>query len=180
MKIKLFIVICILFSISNAATADHKSAHSATGYFSMGVSNIQIDINDIGASLDHNMIEIKMGRNLNSNFAFEARVAQAVDDAQFLSTANIGIDTYVGLYLVGTIPLSKTVSLYGFAGATYMKSSVNVGSVSASGSDNDSSFGAGLKININPSIFVSAEYADLYRKDNLDIRGTSLSFGLTF
>ncbi len=180
MKIKLFIVTCMLLSISHIVTADHKSAHNASGYFVMGASNIEIDINDIGISLDHNMIELKMGRNLNSNFAVEARVARAIDDAQVLSIANLGIETYAGVYFVGTVPLGKMVSLYGYVGATYIKSSINVGSVAASGSDSDSSFGAGIKINVAPGIFVSAEYADLYRQDNVDIRGTSISFGLTF
>ena len=179
MKIKILTLAYLFFSISTNALADHKSRHHKTGYFSVGVTSINVDAKDFGIEIDHNMIEAKLGFDINSNFAIEARAARAIDNDTFFG-ANLEVETYAGLYLMGQIPLGKSASLYGFVGATYVRGNIDFNTLSATDSDSDSSYGVGLTFKIANQSSIGIEYADLYRQDNLDISNVSLSYKLSF
>ncbi len=159
--------------LAGPAAADLNQGHGYVGgqlnylTFDTGFG----DVNPIG-------LTALGGYQFNPYLALEARIGVGLTDdslkGMFLDEISLELDRYFGGYLVGTVPLSDWVAIYGMAGFVDAKISAKMEGQSVSESDNEFSFGAGLKLYGTESAAFTLEYLVMF--EDVD----TLNLGFTY
>lgn len=134
-------------------------------------------------------LTLRGGTYLNDAFAFEARYGTGMsEDTQERTVfgnpvqTDIEIDSLLGFYALGHLPLGDGFRVYGAAGwteveATATASAGNV-SVSDSGSESGFSWGLGGQLDLGERFALSIEYMQYLDEDDLAVE--SLGLGVEF
>lgn len=132
----------------------------------------------------------RAGSNLNRYFSIEGRLGLGlsddtvtVTDATTNASVSIELDTLIGLYGVGHVPLGKSSSVYALVGltqidATASASVTGIGFASLSDDESDFSYGIGADIGILYNLWVNVEYVQYLDKSDLDV--SAIALGLKF
>ncbi|MBY5993325.1 porin family protein [Ferrimonas balearica] len=117
------------------------------------------------------------GYQFNPYLGLEARLGFGVSDDSitFMETdIDLELDHYYAGYLVGTLPISDWVSVYGLLGFADAELTASALGQSESASENDFSYGLGLKLGGTENAAFTLEYVSLV--EDLD----SLNLGFTY
>ena len=132
----------------------------------------------------------RAGSNFNQYVSIEGRLGIGLSDDTITATYNATtasisaeIDTLIGLYGVGHLPLGKSSSIYALVGftqidATVSASETSVGSASMSDDESDLSYGIGADIGILYNLWVNVEYVQYIDKSDFDV--SAIAFGVKF
>jgi hypothetical protein len=132
----------------------------------------------------------RAGSNFNQYVSIEGRLGIGLSDDTITATdgvttasVSIEIDTLIGLYGIGRVPLGKSSSLYALIGFTQVdatKSASLTGSGSASLSDDESdlSYGVGADIGIRYNLWVNVEYVQYLDKSDIEV--SAIAVGMRF
>jgi opacity protein-like surface antigen len=132
----------------------------------------------------------RAGSNLNRYFSIEGRLGLGlsddtvtITDAATSASLSVELDTLIGIYGVGHVPLGKSSSIYALIGltqidATASASVTGVGSASLSDDESDFSYGLGADIGILYNLWVNVEYVQYIDKADIDV--SAIALGLKF
>lgn len=132
----------------------------------------------------------RVGSNLNQYVSIEGRLGiglsedkVTVTDVVNTASVSIEIDTLIGLYGVGRLPLGKSSSIYALAGFTQVDvtasaSVTGTGSASFSDDESDLSYGVGADIGIGYNLWVNVEYVQYL--DKSDVEASAIAVGVRF
>ncbi len=132
----------------------------------------------------------RAGSNFNQYVSIEGRLGIGLSDDTVTVTdgvtnasVSIEIDTLIGLYGVGRLPLGKSSSLYALAGFTQVDvtasdSVTGFGSASFSDDESDLSYGVGADIGVGYNLWVNVEYVQYLDKSDIEV--SAIAVGLRF
>lgn len=169
-----------LISVAVLSLATVGAAHAEGLYAGALLTRTTVSIDGFG---DANPMAIgaKLGMPINKNFAVEARLSTGLSDDSLLGgIVDVKVDSFVGVYAKGLLPLSDTASVYGLLGYTQSKLKLEGPGGSASGSDSDLSYGFGADFAVSGGTSVGVEWARLYKDDVSKIDGLTLSVSFKF
>ena len=157
-----------------------------------GVQYASTDFSFEGVSEDFSPTGLigRAGSNFNKYVAIEGRLGIGLSDDTVTATdgvttasVSIELDTLIGLYGVGHVPLGKSSSIYALVGLTQVDATAS-GSVTGSGSasfsddESDLSYGIGADIGILYNLWVNVEYVQYLDKSDIDV--SAIALGLKF
>jgi opacity protein-like surface antigen len=136
------------------------------------------------------MVRGIVGYELHPNVAIEGMLAFGVSDDSI--TENVSgipvslkaeIQNAYGLFVKPKFNVSDSLELFGRIGYSRFKtkataSAPGFGSVSATDSDSDLSYGLGATYNFSKSSFATIDYMNYYNKDG--VKGTGLTIGVGY
>ena len=131
----------------------------------------------------------RAGSNFNQYASIEGRLGIGLSDDTVTATdgvttasVSIEIDTLIGVYGVGRLPLGKSSSLYALVGVTQVDAttSTSVSGVGSSLSDDESdvSYGVGADIGIRYNLWVNVEYVQYLDKSDIEV--SAIAVGMRF
>lgn len=132
----------------------------------------------------------RAGSNLNRYFSIEGRLGLGLSDdtvtvtqAATSASVSVELDTLIGVYGVGHVPLGKSSSVYALIGLTQIDTTASasvtdIGSASLSDDESDFSYGIGADIGILYNLWVNVEYVQYIDKTDIDVNAIAL--GLKF
>jgi hypothetical protein len=142
-------------------------------YFEVGL--VPMEIRESGQIYKPTGMRLILGKNLNSNLAFEGMYAFSLStDKQ--PTFDAKSDQY-GLFFKPKIVISDATDV--FARIGYGSSSVT-SSAQGSKTISDWTYGLGIQTRFNSDLFGQLDYMTYANKDGLWVRGVGLSLGLRF
>ncbi len=126
---------------------------------------------------------LRIGMNIDKNFAAEFMAGTTVNDARF----NVGntpvtfrYDGIYGAYLKGKVEVSPFVEVFGRLGVTHAEVSASVPGYAVSASGSDASYGAGVQFNFSKTAYAQIDYMSYYNKSGISVKGPSASVGFRF
>ena len=126
----------------------------------------------------------RVGSNLNQYVSIEGRLGIGLSEDEVTATVgsaatsvSVEIDTLIGLYGVGRLPLGKSSSLYALAGFTQVDATAS-GSASLSDDESDLSYGVGADIGIGYNLWVNVEYVQYLDKSDMEV--SAIAVGMRF
>jgi len=133
------------------------------------LANVNYDNSGVNKEFDVTAFTWKVGYDLNSYFAVEARAGLGVDnnskqnlitDAGLgLTTATVELNRVYSALLKGSYPLVGGLKVNGYVGGSSIKFLVDSNqNYHSENSDSSISVGAGLSYDINEKVFVNADY----------------------
>lgn len=152
-----------LLSMSGAAFAQEINNYEGV-YFDVGYSfiNIDVDVDDVSGEINLGAVTGHAGYNFSDNFAVEVEASLGVDDedaSDGMVSASVGLETALGVYAKGEIPLNDQFRIFGrigFISAELEAEATGIGSVSDS--DTGVAYGVGGTADINENVFVRVDY----------------------
>ncbi len=168
-KLFLFLV-CV--SVSGAVVASPPGWYAGAQYAALTFGN-NLGSEDVNLGA----LVLRGGFDFNPNFSVEARYGFGLGDDN-ANGATIKLDSMLGAYAIGKLPLGSAVDLYGVLGYTRfdMTFSNNTTTVSSDGSD--LSFGVGADLRFGEPWSAGIEYMNYYDKNGEKI--TALSIGASY
>lgn len=169
----------------NAFAGQTEGAYAGIQY-----SSLDFSFEDISEDFSPTGLIGRAGSNINQYISIEGRLGFGLSDDTVTATdgvttasASIELDTLIGLYGVGHVPLGKSSSIYALVGftrvdATASASATNFGSASVSDDESDLSYGIGADIGIMYNLWVNVEYVQYLDKSDFDV--SAIAVGLTF
>jgi opacity protein-like surface antigen len=132
-----------------------------------------------------------VGYDLHPNIAVEGMLAFGVNDDKesfdvggVTVNAKLELQNAYGIYVKPKFNPTKELELFGRLGYARTKLKATVSALgfseSASDSDSDFSYGAGLKYNFDPRMSVGLDYMRYFDKDGVKIDGVTVGFGYRF
>lgn len=121
---------------------------------------------DNGPDRDSVGLRLNGGFKFNDYFAVEGHVAGGGSDGP------AELDSLVGAYAKGIVPISQEFRLYGLLGGT----EVDLGG----DSDNGVSYGAGAEFDMSPNLSVGADLMRYLDKSNYDVDAASVGLRYRF
>ncbi|MBY6019574.1 porin family protein [Ferrimonas balearica] len=167
----------IALALGAAMISVPAAANLDQGYGYIGGQLNYFDLDTGLGSVNPMALTFLGGYQFNPYLALEGRIGVGVTDDDLTiwdETVSVEVDHYYAGYLVGTLPLTDWVSVYGLLGYAETKISASSGGNSADESDNDLSYGLGLKMNASENAGFTLEYIELY--DDV----SSLNLGFTY
>jgi len=163
-----------------AATAAPAQAQQGQSPYYAGITYSTLNYDESGSgTAKPSAIGVKIGREINKNFALETRFGTGLSDDNIgNSGVEVSLDYYLGAYAKGILPLSPRIALYGLAGVTYGELSANGGGLRLSGGDSDFSYGFGADFGIGATTSVNVEWARLFEGSGYKL--DAISVGLNF
>lgn len=177
--------------VSIASMSGNAVAGLTPGAYA-GIQYASTDFSYEGISGDFSPIGLigRAGSNLNRYASIEARLGIGLSDDTVTATdgaatgsLSIELDTLIGLYGVGHVPLGKSSSIYALVGltqvdATASTSETDSGFASLSGDESGFSYGIGADIGILYNLWVNVEYVQYLDKSDIDV--SAIALGLKF
>ncbi len=134
----------------------------------------------------------RAGSNLNQYVSIEGRLGIGLSDDTItvtdgVTTASVTVelDTLIGLYGAGRVPLGKSSSLYALVGLTQVNATVSApaagpGFAPVSDDEADVSYGIGADIGILYNLYVNVEYVQYIDKSDFDFSAVALGVKFGF
>jgi OmpA-OmpF porin, OOP family len=160
-------VAAVIFAVSSANAYAQSSNHTSSGLYA-GINFSSTKIDELGTKGGFGGY---LGYKFTQNFAAELGLSNNGKYDYFGTSVKV---TAANLSLVGSIPVSSNVDLFGRLGYGNLKAKVSAGTFSESGNDNSALFGAGVRLNLNPQYAIRAEFA------RLSSDSTTFSLGAQF
>lgn len=184
-RIMIGVVACLGFLSGSALAGLTPGAYAGFQYasFDLSAADFPEDFGPTG-------LIGRAGSNINEYISIEGRLGFGLSDDTITATQNfttasvsVELDTLIGLYGVGRVPLGNSSSLYAVVGLTQVEatesySSTAIGSASFSEDESDFSYGIGADIGILYNVAVSVEYVQYIDKSDVDV--SAISLGVKF
>lgn len=172
----------------SALVSGQALAYSAdTSYIGVQIAHATYDESGLGQELNPTAIVARLGYNYTENFAIEGRVGIGLSkDSATISgvKASFKIDSLVGFYGVGYLPINKTFSMYALAGYTVGENTVEADyrgySFSSKGDDSGFSYGIGGEIKTGRTSKFTLEYTSYLDKSEYQITAWSAGLNIRF
>lgn len=153
------------------------SAHAESApYAGISVSRVQYK-EDGFPKAEPSAISFKYGVQFNPNFAVETRLGTGLSDGDVTisgTRVSVGVDSFIGIYLKGIIPVTNHFAPYGMVGYTNAKLKLKSGAFSETASDSDFSYGAGADFPVSKNVSLNLEIARLFSGDGYKVDAVSL------
>jgi opacity protein-like surface antigen len=132
----------------------------------------------------------RAGSNFNQYVSIEGRLGIGLSDDTITVTdgvttrqVSVELDTLIGFYGIGRVPLGKSSSLYALIGLTQVDATASssvTGSAPASLSDDESdlSYGLGADIGLRYNLWVNIEYVQYLDKSDIEV--SAVAVGMRF
>ncbi|WP_303906873.1 porin family protein [Thiohalomonas denitrificans] len=135
----------------------------------------------------------RFGHFFSPNFALEGRLGTGLSDdsktyyeSGYVVDLSFEVDSIIGVYGVGHLPVNDVFSVYGLAGYSRVDATVeatatdgfSTASISESGDESGFSLGVGAEVNVGPNAALTLEYVSYL--DESDFTVDALSAGLNF
>ena len=155
----------------------YTSEAKADAGFYAGVSYSQLDYSESGIDdLDFSTVGGLVGYNLSSSFAIEIRGAKGQSDD---SLYGIGVEIDKTMSVLGKFSLPNETNVTPYVIAGYSKGWLKADG-GFKGDESDFSYGIGAAFALTDQLSVSAEYASLIDKDDVEVAALSLMAIYTF
>ena len=129
---------------------------------------------------------LKLGYNINRNFAVEVMAGTSFSDDAFDNGADATgkIDSAYGIYVKGQFEAAKNLELFARLGYTNVDIKLDNGSAEKY-DDGDFSYGVGMQYHFNKTVYGQIDYMVYYDDNGFEgadtkIDGFSLSIGMNF
>jgi len=134
-------------------------------------------------SFNHGSAAIRLGYNVDKNFAFEFLGATNLNSASgYIGSTAITaqVASTTGLYLKAKAPITDEFSIFGRLGRTYSKVSASSAYAKAGTEGSSWSTGLGVEYKINKNIYLGLDYMSYANVNDVVITAPSLSVGYNF
>ena len=161
-----------------SAQAQQATRAASPLYGELGYSFLNLKDDTTGFDATPQALRGIIGYNFHPYFAGEAMVAIGTS-----SDSDQGVDAKVrsafGLFIKPKYEINN-FEVFGRLGWARTNARFSVPGFSASGSDNDFAYGAGVNYSFNPKMYVGADYMRLLDKDGTKLGGWTISLGYRF
>jgi len=134
---------CVFFSATVAAA-------EPGGYLGVQIASEGTYDDGAGGEANPGLIVFRGGMMLNPVFGIEARYGTGTSDDTFYSGPNAGVnlklDSLLGAYAIGKLPLGEVFELYGALGYTRLAMTFSQGSTTVSADGSSPSYGLGANL----------------------------------
>lgn len=155
------------------------TAASAQGlYAGVQYSGTQLKEDGTALKADLNGFGVVGGYHINENVAVEGRYLTGVG-SDTIQGAKVELDDYIGVNLIGSIPLGDGFSGYGSVGYGQASIKLSGGGASVRESDSSVSYGIGLQYKMT-NYTIRGGYESLYDKDSLSAQGVTVTVARHF
>jgi len=167
----------VLLGCALAALSANVVAADKTGKAYVGVGYSMVTVSpDLLPDFDVTTLGVRGGYYFNKYFSVEGRLGMGVgDDTQNVpgfGDVTLEMDTMLGAYAVGHLPLSEQFQLYGLAGLTSASSKFkSPGFADSSEDETGLSFGVGAEFDMTKNWSVAFEYTSWFRGAEVDDSG---------
>lgn len=130
---------------------------------------------------DPQILIFRFGYKFNKNLSVEGRVGTGISKGTktVLSVPlSLEVNSFYGIYAVGTLPINDRVGVYGLVGYTDAELTASSPGVSVSGTDSDISYGVGVDIGATNNVSWNLEYTSYIDESNVAL--SSISIGANF
>ncbi|MEM0986302.1 MAG: porin family protein [Pseudomonadota bacterium] len=141
--------------------------YAAVGYTAVDASDI--DILNTGV--------IRAGVNAIPNIGVEVEYSRSLGSTDFFG-GDLELDNQAAAYVVGRLPVTEKLEVFGRAGYGVIELSAEIGGFSASDSVDAFSFGAGAEFDITDNVALRADYTR-FEADDSEIDGGINAFGIS-
>ena len=170
---------CSIAAVAPAHAQQSQSALSGM-YAGANFSAVSYEESSRGTA-NLTAIGIKLGREINPNFAVEGRFGTGIsDDNLGGGVTDVSVDYYLGAYAKGILPLSPRIGLYGLAGVTYGKLSASGGNLRLSSADADFSYGFGMDFGIGATTALNVEWMRMFEGSGYNLDAVSVGVNFRF
>ncbi|TRX57163.1 outer membrane beta-barrel protein [Thalassomonas sp. M1454] len=114
--------------------------------------------------LEANSVIARLGYNYNQNMAVELRLGTSLD-ADNIGGIESEMDSLAGIYLVGTMPINRTLSVYALMGATSTEFTKSYQGYSETDTLSGVSMGAGINIRLMHQVALNLELVNYVDKE---------------
>lgn len=148
----------------------------STPYAGISVARVQYK-EDGFPKAEPSAISFKYGVQFNPNFAVETRLGTGLSDGDVNISGipvSVGVESFIGIYLKGIIPVGNRFAPYAMVGYTNAKLKLKSGAFSDTASDSDFSYGAGADFPVSKNVSLNLEVARLFTGDGYKVDAVSL------
>lgn len=127
----------------------------------------------------------RLGYFFADHFAIEARLGFGLSDDSINASGfdvDVEVDSMVGFYGLGNLPLNDVFSVYALAGLTRGELTADVDGYDASATADDSgfSYGAGVQARFNESVSAHVEYMSYLDESDYSVSGLAVGLNVHF
>ena len=156
MKAKHILLGCALAALSANAIADADK--TGRGYVGAAYTAVKVSPEG-GSDLDLGALGVRGGYYFNKYFSVEGRLAFGISNDD-----DVELDSLIGIYALGHLPLSDRFQLYGLIGG----SSVDVSYPGGGGDDSGLSYGVGGEFDMTKNWSLGAEYTSYLQDGEIE------------
>ncbi|OWQ46022.1 hypothetical protein CDL60_15505 [Roseateles noduli] len=146
-------------------------------YGEVGYSFITIDAG--GPDLEPGLLRGIVGWNVHPYLAVEGLLATGVKDDN-TDGVKTKVSNAYGFYLKPKYDFGNGIQVFGRLGYVHTKIKSSFGGLSASGSDDDVSYGVGVSYAFSKQWYGALDYTSYYNKDGVKASGVTLGAGYRF
>lgn len=165
-----------------ACGAAQAQTNASPIYGEIGYSLLSADV--VGTDFDLGAVRGILGYEVHPNVALEAMFAFGTSDDSVSdggNTVKLKLENSYGFYVKPKMNVSEDLEVFGRIGFAESKLNATlVGEFSNSDSDNDVSFGIGMKYGFSKSMYGVVDYMRYYNKDDVKVDGFTLGIGYKF
>ncbi|MBK1685997.1 porin family protein [Rubrivivax gelatinosus] len=151
-------------------------------YGEIGYSLLNADV--VGTDFDLGAVRGILGYEVHPNVALEAMFALGTSDDSVRAgsdTVKLKLEHSYGFYVKPKVDVSEGLELFARVGFAESKLKATlVGEFSNSDSDNDVSFGVGMKYAFSKNMYGVVDYMRYYNKDDVKVDGFTFGLGYKF
>ncbi len=164
-----------------AGAAHAQQATKTPLYGEIGYT--QLKFSAAGLDVRPGLLRGIIGYDAHPNVAVEGMLGFGVKDDSMNIMGfdfNVKAQHAYGVFVKPKINPTKELELFARLGYTRFKTEVSALGMSASDSDGDFSYGAGLNYSISPTTHIGVDYINYFKKDGGKIDGLTVSVGFRF
>lgn len=172
---KLALIVTALLVSTNAGAESLKSR----SYVGGNIANLSYSETTISDDLSLWSGYARFGAQFEDYVSLEWRIGTGLQDDEvniFGSRVDANLDMFYGAYLLGAIPISKSIYPYALIGYTKGKMELNGDGLTIESEESDVSFGVGININLPHNFAINAEYTRYLKKKGVEVSGPTAGF----
>lgn len=134
---------------------------------------------------------LQLGYRVSGAFSVEGRLGTGLDDGEIEMTyegvpvdVSFELDSLMGVYGLGHLPISDTSSVYGLIGWTRVEATTTASAggytVSDDGTESGLSYGIGAEVGLNDRAALRLEYTSYLDEDDFTFTGISVGARVSF
>jgi opacity protein-like surface antigen len=174
-------------ALAIAAIAVSATAAQAQLYGEVGYSALKFSSQDLAGKIEASpkILGLTVGYGVLNNVAVEAMLGfNAGDDAAKLdgdaSNGRVKIDQVFGVFVKPRAMLGANLEVFGRLGYARTTANITVPGASDSAGNNGFAYGLGANYYFNPKIYLTANYMNMYNKDESKVDGFTFGLGMKF
>ncbi len=157
------------------------SAQNGAAYAEIG--GVYARYSEPAAWFTSGVANLKLGYNINENFAIEGMVGRSLVDTNFYAGStrvSARIDNMISGYVKVKAPLSQNAEIFGRFGFTNGSISANTRFGSGWVSGSSASYGGGVQFNTSTNTYFTLDYMSYYNGNGVSVTGAGANIGFKF